>query len=482
MTDATALAARRYNELHPGYHLVAAIDAAIPFAWLTLDVIAQERKPLPLVEEFVLRLCAAGVDTITDVAAVLGMKDDVIRDSVAYHLSAETLDYRPDPRPEHRGSRIISLSTTGTRTVNDLEVITPRRVELPHAFNRLLWAPSAHLHHDLITRDNATARGMLLLPSTRTHEVTTQEVSARALNRTFEELRRARGTVSGESRRRAGAGTVEVLSVEEVIRQRRRYLPAVLLVYSATGSDDIRLTLVVDDLPSREHDDLLAKLGGAYKLGITVAPPKGEPDLPQHLRDQRAPYDTVRALQRRIDAALPELPNLDAAAEGDRVTAREELDALTVRCVPVFEHPELLANAIEHTRRRFLLVTSTLHSAVVTDNLITQLKAMLRRTSVSVHIAYGPANQDSSAVKRLRRLADRHDNLTLTRLDEPYPHCLIFDDTWINSSFEWLSYRGGSSPIYRREEGTLIREIDFVDGRHAQYVGLIESARRDTSG
>ncbi|MFC7650478.1 hypothetical protein ACFQX6_66645 [Streptosporangium lutulentum] len=295
MTDATALAARRYNDLHPGYQLVAAVDAAVPFSWLTLDVLAQKRKPLPVVDEFMLRLCAQGVDTIPDIAAVLGMSDEIVRDSVAQHLSIENLDYRPD----HRGTRIISLTAAGTRAVDDLETTAPQRIDLPHAFDRLLWVPSTQRRNDLITRGDAMVRGVLLLPSARTHEVTTQEVTPRTLNRMLAASGQADNTAPRFPHRRPSSGTAEVLSVDEVTRQRRCYLPAVLLVYSAIEFDDVRLNVVVDDLSSSEHDRALAQVGGADRLGISVAPPKGEPDLPPHLLDQRVPYETVRDLQRR---------------------------------------------------------------------------------------------------------------------------------------------------------------------------------------
>lgn len=72
MIDIVALAARRHSEAHPGYHLIAAVEAAIPFSLLSLDAVVQERKALPLVDEFVLRLCVRELDTISEIAGVLG--------------------------------------------------------------------------------------------------------------------------------------------------------------------------------------------------------------------------------------------------------------------------------------------------------------------------------------------------------------------------------------------------------------------------
>lgn len=49
-----SLLALRYQATRPGLELVTIIDAAIPVAMVTADVLAQDRKPLPLLEEFVL--------------------------------------------------------------------------------------------------------------------------------------------------------------------------------------------------------------------------------------------------------------------------------------------------------------------------------------------------------------------------------------------------------------------------------------------
>lgn len=486
MIDATTLAARRHSELHPGFHLVAAVDAAIPVSWLTLDVLALERKPLPVVDEFVLRLCGQGVDTVADIAAVLGMDDDVVRDSVATHLSVENLDYRPDPRPEYRGERIISLTGTGERAVDELEITAPHRTDLTLAFDRLLWASAAYRRRELIHRGDAANRGLLLLPSARTHDVTAEEITPRTLNRILSDS--GQGGEGRPARRHAASGRVEVLAVEAVTRQPRRYLPAVLLIYAADGYDDIRLTVVVDDLTSQDHDRALTDLGGADKLGITVAAPVGEPPLPPQLLDQRAPHDRVRGLQRRADATIAEPSDPDAAGahtDDDAATARAELDALTVRSVPTFEHRELLAQALDQARRRFLLIAAAPRSAVVTDDFVARLETMLRRPGLTAHIAYWPAASDSEsdagAVKSLNRLAERHGNLTVARLDEYHPHCLIFDNTWINSSFDWLSYRGGTSRTYRRDEGTLIRAHATVDDHYSHCSMAVESVHRAAS-
>ncbi len=479
MTDTTTIAARRYSELHSGFELVTAVEAAIPVSWLTLDLVALERKPLPVVEEFVLRLCQQGVDTISDIAAVLGVDQEVVRTAVAGQLSAETLDYRLNRRPGEPATRSISLTAAGTKAVIDLETTTPQRVEQQYAFDRLRWVPTEHTKNDIITRDEAQAGGLLTLPSSRTREVTTQDVTPRALNMLITDTE-VNPNPTPPRRPRSATAKLEVLAVEAVTRQPRRYLPVVLLVFSAIDFDEVRLSVVVDDLASEPHSRAVLEAGGADKLGITVNEPIGEPELPAHLLEQRAPYNTVRGLQRRADNTPPDIPSAARdAAPHDSATARAELAALAVRAVPTFEHRELLAHALQDTRRRFVLITSRLRAAVINHDLIAQLERMLRRRGLVAHIAYGLGHpddeHDTEAINRLSKLNARYPNLTLVQIRNALPHCLIFDDTWINSSFDWLSFRGGRERAYRREEGTLISAAGIVNERYTEAVATIES-------
>lgn len=479
MTDPTVAAARRYSELHSGFQLVAAVEAAIPISWLTLDVVALERKPLPVVDEFVLRLCQQSVNTIPDIAAVLGVDDEVVRTAVAGQLSAETLDYRLVHQAGRRGVHTIRLTAAGAKAVAESQTTTPQRVEQPYAFDRLRWIPTEHTKNDVITRTEAQTAGMVFLPSTRTRDVTAQDVSPRVLNSLITDSEQNRTTVP--SRNASTSAQLDVLAVEAITRQPRRYLPVVLLVFSALDFDDVRLSIVVDDLVSEPHGDALLKAGGADAIGLIVAEPIGEPLLPAELLAQRVPYDTVRGLQKRADNTAPTAALSSAdTAPNDSVTARAELSALTVRAVPTFEHRELLAHALRDARRRFLLIAPHLHDAVVDPDFVVQLQILLRRKGLVAHIAYGPGSpapdSGSEAVSRLHKLGESASNLIVGRLRDALPPCLIFDDTWINSSFGWLSYRGGPARAYRREEGTLIRAASVVNDKYAEAVAVIESA------
>lgn len=467
MADATVMAARRYSDQHPGYRLAYAGEAAVPVSLLTLDVLVQQRKKLPLVDEFVLRLADHGIYKIASMAAVLGIDEPTVSRAVADQLSAETVEYRPDSL----GGRKVLLTHSGRRAVQELSTVTPQRTEYQRAFDRMLWKPIPHTLADLVTRADAEAQGMLLLPSVRTTDVTSGDVAPRRLNLLLDQAQQDNG-----------GPAIEVLSVETIIRQPRLYLPAALLVFTSDMADDQRFSIVVDDTLSELHDGALHQVGGLERIRIQVAPAVGEPDLPTPLRKQRIPYDVVRDLQRRADnppSGDDGVPTrtLTGTVEHGSGTARAELDALTVRSVPLFEHRELLISGLETARKRFLLAAPFVRDAVVTGDFLIKLENMLRRSSMTVHIGYGlghdAAHSDNNALNRLRALARRYPRLTLAHVPDPQPNVLIFDDVWVNSGFDWLSFRDQPTRTYRPEEGTLVRDQAHVDEQYNRYAELI---------
>lgn len=79
----------------------------------------------------------------------------------------------------------------------------------------------------------------------------------------------------------------------------------------------------------------------------------------------------------------------------------------------------------------------------------------------------------------MENLARRYsEHFTFTRIRNTHAKVLIFDDTWISTSFNLLSFRGDPSRTYRMEEGTLVRDLAIAD---AQYERLIQRIRDEAA-
>ena len=82
---------RRFGDHRPGLQLISVVDAAVPVTILRVDVLAQERKPLPLLDEFILRFVHAGVRDVDEIAALLGLQREQVVSTVADQISSNNL-------------------------------------------------------------------------------------------------------------------------------------------------------------------------------------------------------------------------------------------------------------------------------------------------------------------------------------------------------------------------------------------------------
>jgi hypothetical protein len=88
----------------------------------------------------------------------------------------------------------------------------------------------------------------------------------------------------------------------------------------------------------------------------------------------------------------------------------------------------------------------------VTTGFLAKLERRLK-ANVTVTIAHGYGNDESgshaNALKRLSNLANRYKRqFSFVRMKNTHAQILIFDDRWISTSFNWLSFRGDPERTY----------------------------------
>jgi phosphatidylserine/phosphatidylglycerophosphate/cardiolipin synthase-like enzyme len=234
-----------------------------------------------------------------------------------------------------------------------------------------------------------------------------------------------------------------------------------LLIYGNVTGGEVELSVVVDELQSSRHDIALEGLGGAEGLGIKVGKPDDRPTLSGDLEAQR------------LEVGAAEAPAVESG------TPSEDLSELRVlvRGVGVLEHPKLLEEALTSAKKRLLLISPWIKSGVVDTAFMGKLEGRLR-AGCTIHIAHGygddDSGSDSRALERLANLQARYkDHFVLSRLANTHAKILIADDTWVSTSFNWLSFRGDPNRTYRMEEGTLVRMPERVALEYQRYVDLI---------
>ncbi|MFL6163854.1 MAG: hypothetical protein ACJ74U_16745 [Jatrophihabitantaceae bacterium] len=441
MTRQLEILQRRFGEARPGLQLIAVETGAIPVTTLRADVLAQEKKEIPIAEEFTLRFVSLGIDTPDAIATYLGLDSAHILDAAATQIAENHL--------ERRGaSARLGLTTLGTEVARDLAATRPVLRQLPLVFDRLIWALADYADRALISKKEAQEAGMVILPPLQNSHIGIDDVSPADVNALIKDDR------------------VQVLRVHKVSFSKHRFLPVQLLVYADTNRREIELALCIDDNLAVEHAVALEKVGAVGRLGLSLGEPTPRPILEVELENQR-------------QAEVVVAPGTDESGESPPATT----SAAPVRSVGVFEHPDLLAEALDGTKRRLLIISPWVKNAVVTTEFVSKLEQRIR-SGVDVTIAHGYGDDDSgsdeSAVRRLRNLAARFpQKFSFVRVKNTHAKILIYDDSWVSTSFNWLSFRGDPERTYRMEEGTLVRIPARVEKEYLRYLDLVSQQRAE---
>ncbi|MDW8478389.1 hypothetical protein R3L02_42340 [Streptomyces scabiei] len=458
-----SLLALRYHNTRPGLELVQIVDAALPVAWITAEVLAQDSKDLPLMEEFVLRLVEHNVTSSPGLAGVLGLPEQMVDRTVAVLFGSDDLRWARRTPGDTARVPALRLTDRGRITAQKAAAVTPVRVHQPLVYDQMLWKAAPYDRRTTVSRGQAEEDGLIMLPVARSGPVHDEDITAAEITALLRE--------NGNSKR-------EVLQVKSISQAPvRRVLPVKLLVYADSERTDIEIGVVVDGELSQAHEIALIGHGSEKALGITVAPPPERPLLDPDLEKARVPLQEVT--QHRAEQAAFQL---GAHAPTPGPPAAQQPQADEIRAIGVFEHPDVLDDALTHARRRLLIISPWIKNAIITTTFLSKLEQLLKR-GVKVDIAYGYEENDTktdpAAVRKLSNLADRYEGkFGFTRLKSTHAKILVHDDVWVTTSFNWLSFKGDPERTYRMEEGSLVRNREHADTQYARYLELIADQRR----
>jgi hypothetical protein len=440
MTKQFQLLQRRFGNARPGLQLIAVEDAAIPVTVVRADVLVQEKKDLPITEEFTLRFVGLGVDTPGEIAAYLGLDQAHVLDAAAEQLSESHL------RRRNTGGR-LALTTLGAEVVRDLAATQPVLRQLPVAFDRLTWTLADYPQRSLIEKKEAQERGMTILPAARNARIGLDDVTPSGFN----------ALLKGDR--------LQVLRIHKVAVKKHRYLPVKLLVYGDQSRRELELAVCIEDDLAIEHGLALDRIEAVERLGLSLGEAEPRPVLDEELESQRSTDSPAESAE--------------DADHGGQLPASSGVTSL-VRSVSVFEHADLLAEALSTAKHRLLIIAPWVKDTVVNTDFVAKLEQRLR-IGVEVTIAHGigpnDKGSDESALNRLSNLAARYDKFTFVRVKNTHAKILIFDEIWVSTSFNWLSFRGDSDRTYRMEEGTLVSIPARVDEEYVRYLALIDEQR-----
>lgn len=492
MVLTTNTPALQYAAGRPDKRLVVEEAAAAPLFWLTLVVIVQERSALGPIPRYLVRAIDRGLRDPSELAEYLGLDRAVVDRTLVDLWQADLVDLVPATTD----GRAVVLTSRGKEAATQASTLRIEQTELEVAFDRLTWEVTPALRQHLLRPRDVRAGGWRQLDPRKGSQPTIKDLPLGLVRSALE----VRGVLSADPENR----TRELIGIRAIKQADRVFRPVDLVAFGPEGGQlgpidpsDVEIAIGVEGHISREHSMAFAATPHYTRLAreVAEAPPAEDRELPPDVAAMEAPAEEVAELQSRLadaerrlerterrmeaeDAPAPDIRTSTEDLRRQRDELSDRLASIQFRQLLTWELADVLRDARYGSRRRLLIISPWISGQVVDADFLQSL-GRLTTAGVPVHIGYGFPGEDQRddprVVRDLNRLADRSGGrFVFRRLGTTHEKVLIFDNTIVTGSFNWLSFKGDPKLPLRRESGTLIKNEAFVDEQYDLYRAVIE--------
>lgn len=487
---------RRYDN-RVGFDLVSCQEVGLPVYKITVNVLTQIRKPIPPIEEYVLKAIDAGLSSEEEIAGLLGLELSTIREAMVTLRVSEDIDLIAANASQFQ---IWKLTKKGERTLREAKIVVPEERTIKINFDGLLRTPRwyGQLERTLLKPKNLQKEGVVEIEPSPKCPPELSDLKLKDIDETIQEIEKAKDRKSRFFQEQ------DLLALKAIERRQPFFQPATALVYKAKDSDEIQMAFVVDDVLSSEHEAAFARSEGSKKIRSQILdalqqnePRKlaekllGQKFVAKNLVDPDVITAKVTEAKAEIEAQLEytqeKLDQTDDEEEKNsliqQLQEKEEqilqlqarmdsmLASVPMRWLEMYEHRPLLEQALKDTQQRLMIISPWIRANSVNRWFLQQFENLLKR-GVQVFIGYGLGEKDNNrypadiqAEKALQKLASQYSKtFTLMRLGDTHAKILISDTKFaISTSFNWLSFKGERDRTFRDERGTLVADPQKID-------------------
>ena len=469
---------QKFKHARPSFHLADYAPVALPIYQVTIRALTLSRKPIPPIDEFVLKCIDRGLHRTAEISEFLGLSEKVVKNTLVSLTQMDSIALIPEP-----GSRVQSLRLTrkGKTSLQTAETEEPEEREFNLHFDGLIRKAAWYERYEVLRFDELRTLGLIEINAYPPRRPQLLDLEIREIER----IVRALGNPDQYKR--------DLLAIKKIERVQKLFLPATALVYLADDGGEVQVAFVVDNKLSREHELAYARMDGPRKQGIdkVIRATFAENleirtqvneliDRPEDLQKAEAEAARVSQAVEQVGAKL-ELSEEDPEKEKLREELRqlkdekEKTEAALAEFmflhIYTYDHPPLLKEALTDSTSRLMIISPWIKGEVVDADFLKQLEGLLRN-GVAVYIGHGiqveptkkPKPEDQWAKEQLSHLAHKYKNLCFKRLGNTHAKVLIADDKFsVISSFNWLSFKGDSSRPFRDEQGIKVQDKHFIE-------------------
>ena len=461
------LARQKANSV-PNSTLVKYYEAGIPQWHLESLLTMLKQKKLSVLQEFILKFVATGINDVVEIRTFLGLNTTSINNAVAV-LQKENLISVDIFQSK------LKITEKGEEALKEAATIVPEDIEYPLFVDGLVG--NVYL----------STRGLYKAKELKKFEI--KPINAKIEKPTlddleYEDVKRAivsfRKNNVFEKDRLEG----DLQEIADVMKTYVEYKKVYVLVFMNKSSDDIEIQ-VYDG--SVRNDEYSIELQKQYNNNTNVfdfdnheEEDESEDEaflsiLPQEIIDSAKSFSYKDStLEREISnltSQLDEIKESDETDEKEKESATERIRFLEKkieemenerkgadRMLSTYDHRPLLLDALDNANNSVIIVSPWIKAGGLNYEIIGRIeRALQRRTRVI--IGYGISEREDNDRWILNQLNNIQKkpygkNLQLIRLSNTHEKVLIKDNEFmVITSFKWLSFKGDPNRGFRQETG-----------------------------
>jgi hypothetical protein len=482
--------ARRYSH-RPGCRFVGFQEVAIAVFLMDVRVVLLKPRPIPPIDEFLLRGLSLSIDRPEALADLLGLDPRTVNNRLIELRRAELIDVDGQPTNDDVQCSLTTKGQAVTKSLVQADYTEETIKVVYHGFLRrpILVTPDALLRpHDIRDADVQPIRA---IPSRypRPDEINLDELS--------EFIRR-------KWKRSSKGKAPELISVRSVLKGvKTMYLPAVMLQYELTGGlgkltsglrKQQQISFAVDGIVDEEYERAFSACSGIEKMPDLLMPPfRSTPQLvkeyfPPHIAKDLDNLEDVDEIVEQLDAASEKVESREDRIESadrpdtkqvlreelereraERTRLEQQLAQCSARRLRAHDCAKLLPETLEKVQERLVIMSAFLSTDAVDRAFIRRLEDALKR-GVKVWIGYGMGKRDERLQRRessanwsdaeidLKNLRKQYKKLfELRDFGDTHEKILLCDKEFVVSgSYNWLSFKANPRSKKRRQEDALM--------------------------
>jgi hypothetical protein len=472
--------ARRYDN-RQGYELISYQEVGLPFYKISVVTLFQLRKPIPPIEEFILKAINLDLESTDSISSFLGLDQQTTLDAMSSLRINENIDLLPN----QDGQQIWKITKKGEITLREAIILIPDVRTIPIYFDGLLRAICSKNSSDLLKPKEIQNKNILEISPSPSRVPELSELNPKEADEVIRKLEK-------QSKRKKEQDLIAFKSIE---RRERFYQPALALIYKAKDkSNEIQVSFAIDGILSSAHEDAFARSGQIEKLRISEQL-QNQPDKPEILAKDIFSHNVIEQVK-NTDILENELltcqKTIELKNENSDINKQleqriEELEKKIAaesnkpRILKMYEHRPLLEKSLSESKERLLIISPWIRANATNSDFIDRLENLLKK-EVIVYIGYGIGGNedkkylDQKAEESIQNLANRYENFHLKDLGNTHAKILISDNNYaVVTSFNWLSFKGDANRKFRDERGTMVCDNGEIEQLFMEYSEQIDN-------